>query len=317
LTLWQFLQHKLQQNISCALLTVLDCKGSTPANPGAQMVLSFDGESIGTIGGGTIEYIVSKETKKLFISRSQKIYHRQIVSDNIGMLCGGQQAIAICILDNNDLALIERILARLQQRDNGFLIIQANKLSFADSGKPGYEYYNPNNWFYQQNLTDTAQVFIIGGGHVSVALSEVLKFLDFHITIIDNRPELELLKQNNFAHIKQIIPHYQEINAFVPEGLQHYVIIMTHSHHCDGIVLEQLLNKEFAYLGMMGSQKKIAVLFSKLLAKGLSESQLSKIHAPIGLAISSQNPKEIAISIAAELIQQKNSSYQHGNYKPN
>jgi len=308
LTLWQFLQHKLQQQLSCALLTVLNCKGSTPAKSGAQMVLSSDSESIGTIGGGTIEHQLTKETRKLFINHSQKIYHRQIITDKIGMLCGGQQEIAICILDENDLALVEQILTCLQQGNNGFLIIQANKLSFTDKGKPHYEYNNPNNWFYQQTLTDTARVFIIGGGHVSLALSEVLKFLDFHITIIDNRPELELLKQNRFADIKKIIPKYQKINAFVPEGLQHYVIIMTHSHQSDGIVLEQLLNKEFAYIGMMGSQRKIEVLFSELQAKGISKSQLSKVHAPIGLALACQNPKEIAISIAAQLLQQKNLS---------
>ena len=306
LKLWQFLQHKLQQQMRCALLTVLDCKGSTPAKTGAQMVLSLDGETLGTIGGGAIEYALSKETKKLFISHSQKIVHRHIVTDKIGMLCGGQQDIAICILEHNDLALVERILTCLQQDDNGFLIIQANKLSFTDKGEPSYEYHNPNHWFYQQNITDTARVFIIGGGHVSLALSEVLKFLDFHITIIDTRPELELLKQNHFADIKRIIPHYQEISEYIPEGLQHYVIIMTHSHHSDGIALEQLLNKQFAYLGMMGSQRKIAVLFSQLQDKGFSESQLSKVHAPIGLAIACQNPKEIAMSIAAQLIQQKN-----------
>lgn len=86
---------------------------------------------------------------------------------------------------------------------------------------------------------------------------------------------------------------------------------MTHSHQCDGIVLEQLVNKKFAYIGMMGSQRKIDILFSELQAKGMSDSQLRKVHAPIGLAIGCQNPKEIAISIAAELIQQKNLLSQH------
>ncbi|MCK5355489.1 MAG: XdhC family protein, partial [Methyloprofundus sp.] len=82
------MQHKLQQQMRCALLTVLDCKGSTPAKTGAQMVLSFDAESIGTIGGGAIEYLVSQETSKLLVNHSQKIYHRQIITDEIGMLCG-------------------------------------------------------------------------------------------------------------------------------------------------------------------------------------------------------------------------------------
>lgn len=210
LTLWQFLQDKLQQRIPCALLTVLDCKGSTPAKAGAQMVLTVDTESMGSIGGGRIEHLVCKEATKLLSCHAQKIYHRQIITDKIGMLCGGQQDIAICILEPNDLAFVEKVLKSLQKESNEFLIIQADKLSLSDKGKSSYDYNNSNHWFYQQSLTNVDRVFIIGGGHVSLALSEVLKLLDFHITIIDNRPELELLKNNPFADIKK---NYSTISA--------------------------------------------------------------------------------------------------------
>jgi len=304
-TLWQFLHTNLPYQ-PCALSMIMDCQGSTPAKTGAIMAISQN-ESIGTIGGGAIEFQLTKEARKLLTTdTAQKIHHRRIITEKLGMLCGGQQDIAICLLDQHDLPFIDSILYAIQQQKTTYLKLTAQSLQLTQEAQSSaYHYQDAEHWQYQYKLNPTERAFIIGGGHVSLALSQVLKFLNFHITIIDNRPNLALLKNNPYADCKHIIPHYREINAFIPEGSAHYVMIMTHSHRTDGIVLEQLLDRQFAYLGLMGSQKKIEHLYANLAKKGITPKQYP-ISAPIGLDINCQNPEEIAISIAAQVIAQKN-----------
>ena len=99
---------------------------------------------------------------------------------------------------------------------------------------------------------------------------------------------------------------YKKIVDLVPVGPNSYVVIMTFGHKSDETVLRQLLDKNVKYLGMMGSKRKVQAIFSSLLLAGASEIQLDKVDAPIGLSIGSQTPAEIAVSIAAKIIQVKN-----------
>jgi len=306
--LWIFLRSKLAQQTPTALLTVLTCHGSTPAKAGAQMAFSIDNDSFGTIGGGTVEHLLIKETLDLLKHSLQTVHHRRMDSNKIGMLCGGSQDIAIVLLNQQSLILVDQILACLQHEQSGVLTIQANEILFKQNEiEQTYHYQNQKNWYFQKRIGELSRVFMIGGGHVSLALSQVLKQLDFHTTVIDNRPDIKTLKDNTYANCKQLITNYQDIATYIPESSQHYVIIMTHSHHTDQQALEALINKKFAYLGMMGSKNKIETLFLRLRDKGISELQLSSVYAPVGLKIPCNNTQEIAISIAAQLIECKNS----------
>jgi len=306
LTLWQFLHSKLQQHIPCALLTVLDCQGSTPAKTGSSMIISADNECYGTIGGGTIEYKLTKEVRRTLNNSSPKVQHTRIISHEIGMLCGGQQDIATCLLTTVDLPFIEQIISQLRQNRSITLSLSPKGLAIDYPYEFPYNFQNNEQWLFQKILGTEPRIFIIGGGHVSLALSQVLKFLEFHITIFDTRPHLTLLDNNPYANVKITLKHYQELKTHITDSPQNYAIIMTHSHRTDEIALAQLYNKKLAYLGLMGSQRKIDILFSHLYQQGVKPEQLKHLHAPIGLHIGSQTPQEIAISIASELIIQKN-----------
>ena len=129
--------------------------------------------------------------------------------------------------------------------------------------------------------------------------------LNFHIVVLDDRPRLATMAANTYAQEKQVVS-YRSIGKHVSEGLQSFVVIMTFGHQADERVLAQLARKKLRYLGLMGSPAKIAQIFANLKKKGISAASLKKVHAPIGLPISSHTPEEIAISIAAEIIQVKN-----------
>jgi xanthine dehydrogenase accessory factor len=140
---------------------------------------------------------------------------------------------------------------------------------------------------------------------VGLALSQLLSLLDFKITVFDDRNQVNTFMENHFAHTKKIIS-YDEVGDYIPSGKNIMVVIMTQFHTSDAKVLEQLIGKQLCYLGMMGSHSKVKTIFGKLREKGIPNHLLQNVHAPIGIQIKSQTPEEIAVSIAAELIEMKN-----------
>jgi xanthine dehydrogenase accessory factor len=148
-------------------------------------------------------------------------------------------------------------------------------------------------------------VYIVGGGHVGLALSEVLSRLDFEIHIIDHRENLNTMLLNTFADSRQTV-EFEQIDKHIPEGDDIYVVIMSFGYRTDEIIIRRLVHQHFKYIGMMGSKEKIATLYENLIADGFDENQLAKVYAPIGIDIKSETTQEIAISVAAQLISVKN-----------
>ncbi|MFT4553352.1 MAG: xanthine dehydrogenase accessory factor [Chlamydiales bacterium] len=145
-----------------------------------------------------------------------------------------------------------------------------------------------------------------GGGHVGLALSKVMASLDFHVTVFDHRPEVKTILENSYAH-EIIITDFEEIGKIVAEGDNAYVAIVSTNFKTDEAALRALVSKKLRYLGIMGSAAKLEHLFGILRNEGYSNETLRKIHAPIGVSIYSRSVEEIGISIAAELVQAKNS----------
>jgi xanthine dehydrogenase accessory factor len=113
------------------------------------------------------------------------------------------------------------------------------------------------------------------------------------------------MEDNIYAHETRVID-YDETVKHIPDGEHSYVVIMTHGHRHDQQVLAQLATREYAYLGMIGSQAKVAQVYSNLEAAGFDRSLLARVRAPIGIDIGSHRPAEIAISIAAEIVKMRN-----------
>ena len=142
----------------------------------------------------------------------------------------------------------------------------------------------------------------MGGGHVSLALSNVAAALDFELTVLDDRADLPALENNHAAYHRRVID-YEHVAAAVPTDPHRYVVVMTVSYRIDAVVLRHLLNRPHRYLGVMGSVAQVAGLRRGLYEEGFSEAAIARLRGPIGLPIQSQTPEEIAMSIAAELIQ--------------
>lgn len=155
-------------------------------------------------------------------------------------------------------------------------------------------------WFGEQ-----PELVIFGAGHVAVQLLKIAKFLGFYTMIVDDRPEFanpEILTEADEVYCHD----FQKLEEILPKGNQHYYVIVTRGHQADQVCVETVLKRQYAYLGMIGSKKKVAAAFQKLKSQGYDETQIKTIHAPVGLPIFARTPEEIAISIAAEIIREKN-----------
>jgi len=315
---WEFIHQKLKHNIKIILLWVLESEGSSPGRRGFKMAVAADGEFTGTIGGGIMEHKLVEKAKSLLsdgvssISLQRQFHDKQHSRDQSGMICSGSQLIAFVLFSVSDFNVVESIYA-VKDR-NKIVHLSKNGISIADKSEDettGLIYTNEEQWQYTELIDQRPVIHIIGGGHVGSALSELMNLLNFYIKIYDNRPQLNTLQRNSFAHEKHVVD-YETIGDVIAANKEEYVAIMTFGYRDDKIVFKQLLNKEFYYLGLMGSEAKIATLFKELEEEGISRDKWKHCFIPIGINIYSKTTKEIAVSIAAEIIREKNKNLPTG-----
>jgi len=145
-------------------------------------------------------------------------------------------------------------------------------------------------------------LYIFGGGHVSAQIIPLASRVGFKVEVIDDRPEFaDARKFPDAAKVHQY--PFQGVVGKLPVDESSYLVIVTRGHIHDKTVLEQCLRSKAKYIGMIGSRRKKAMIYDKLLEEGFTQSDLDQIHAPIGLDIGAETPEEIAVSIVAELIQ--------------
>lgn len=159
--------------------------------------------------------------------------------------------------------------------------------------------------FFVEIYVKNPQLIILGGGHVSQPVAKIGKMLGFHVTVMDDREEF--VTKERFPDADRLIQGtYEEIPEKIPVYENAYYVIVTRGHLGDSASARQIVKRPYVYLGMIGSRNKVKLTREKLLREGFTEDQLNTIHAPIGLPIGGHMPAEIAVSITAEIVQEKN-----------
>jgi xanthine dehydrogenase accessory factor len=319
LDLWQFIADRIGRNESVMLLVVAESSGSSPGRQGYKMAVSSDGELCGSIGGGVMEVNLVDGTRTLLSSSPQsgemslrEQVHRKDVPNSSGMICSGKQTVIFKLLTPEDNEHIEKVIDALTNRRPDILKISTHGIAIEppEGGTQNadftFERLSDDDFTYTEKLGFKNDLYIIGGGHCALALSELMSKMDFHISLFDDRPDLNTIDKNRFAHEIEIIDGYERIGNKVPSGKNIYVVVMTLGYKSDEIVIRQLVDKKFKYFGVLGSKAKMATLISELKNDGISSEKIDQIHTPIGVSINSRTPEEIAVSIAAEIIAVKN-----------
>jgi len=144
-------------------------------------------------------------------------------------------------------------------------------------------------------------VLIAGAGHVGLPLADLAQRLGFRTVVFDDRPEFA--SEARFPGADRVVAApFEQLLQEVEITTQTYVVIATRGHEHDQTVLRQVIATPAAYIGMIGSRRKVRTVFEHLLAEGIAEEKLGRVYAPVGLRTGGQTPAEIALGILAEIL---------------
>lgn len=319
----QTMRRYLLAGEDLVMVTVIASSGATPRGAGARMLVGKEGRICGTIGGGAVEYCSELIAGEVLREKNSRGHDFTLTKDdvkNLGMICGGACNVFFHYLSAGDSALIalaeEAELGFEQGKDLWLIsdIGNGGQLSLTDKDSETLAPYlsrhpqwiNENGMnLYMEQICDSGRVYIFGGGHVAQELVPVLEHIGFRCVVMDDRKEFAAQKLFPTAE-KVILGDFQHISDYLQVGEQDYVCVMTRGHASDTVVQAQVLKCHPCYCGVIGSKYKAAGVRKVLKEEyGLTEAELDQVITPIGLDIQSETPAEIAISIAAQMIQHR------------
>ena len=158
---------------------------------------------------------------------------------------------------------------------------------------------------YIEPMEPMRKLFIFGAGHTGKALAEMAVSIGFEVFVIDDRKEY--IDQLNVEGVNKLNVDYEKVLPTLPFDANTFVTIMTYEHSIDRDILSYCLKQPYAYLGMIGSRRKVELTKKMFMDSGLAtQEELDRIEMPMGVDINAEGPEEIAVSIMARLIEVKN-----------
>lgn len=298
------------------LVTVIGDSGSTPRGAGARMAVRKNGTSVGTIGGGAVEYKSTQLAMEALKEKKSYIKGFRLAPNDVadlGMICGGDVEVYFQYIEGNkeNIVLIENINIQLNKDENSWLSTEISDeiigrmWIYSESNskckiKSGL-FKEYGKIYFIEPLVTAGKVCIFGGGHISQKLVPTLNSIHFKCVVVDDKPEFANAELFPMAE-KTVVADFGEYSSRITINPCDYVIILTRGHKNDYDVLVQALRTDACYIGLVGSRTKISNTKERLIKDGFSEEDFNRVYAPIGTAIKAETPEEIAISIAGEMI---------------
>jgi xanthine dehydrogenase accessory factor len=321
---------------------LVETRGSTPQKPGAAMLVFADGSQAGTLGGGCVEADVKRQALATLGEGAARIVRFQLDDDygwDDGLICGGRMQVAIDPLVAATSRDYFEHVARLNEAGGMEAIVYDAEASalpeaasylfdadgqlVAHTGGPLVNDDAPRtvreglrslrerprphaaHGIAYLPMLPRCRLVIVGGGHVGQAVGNLAAELDFDVWAIDDRAEY--VTEQRFPRAeRRIAGAMGDVLPALEITSSTYCLIVTRGHNHDEEALYHLVDRGARYVGMIGSKRKIKLIFDDLVAEGISPEALARVHAPVGLDIGSQTVMEIAISITAELVAHRN-----------
>lgn len=323
-----------------ALATVIYTWGSAPRLVGAAMAISKDMEISGSVSGGCVEGAVMQEAEEVITSGIPKVLKFGISNDDawaIGLSCGGKlgvfvekfltssskaeeqkiwKAIQAAVHENHGCVLLSRMVgdhsAHTLVYPNGTILGENLSKDLFTKALEAYKQRknqiieHENGDYFAHVIPRKNQLLVIGAAHISVDLVHLAKHFGFETILVDPRGIFTNKTQFTTApdHMHEKWP--KEVLNELPLDAYTYAVMLTHDPKVDDQALHILLKSDVAYIGALGSKRTHKKRVDRLEKAGFSEAEIARIHGPIGLNINAKLPREIALSILAQIIQIKN-----------
>ena len=316
------------------LATLLFSAGSVPLSLQSKLVLRDDGSIMGTVGGGALEARVLVAAREAIGGEEARVLDFELSQSEAvegGMICGGRCTLLVEPVAPGREADVFAAIARAEAAGEPVVVItllspetRPSKLALTDGGRllgevdpsiasalregaeralaaerpevveaPVKAHFDP--------LLPRPTAYIFGGGHVALPVAHLADLVGFRVVVIDDRAEFA--DRERFPRADQVVvTPVAEAFRRLGVGEDGYVVTITRGHAMDEEVAAEALRTPARYIGMIGSKRKVAAVLERLRKRGFSESDLARIHAPIGIDIHSETVEEIAVSIVAEMI---------------
>jgi xanthine dehydrogenase accessory factor len=336
------LAEALNAGRSVAYCRLVETRGSTPQKAGAMMLVFPDGSQAGTLGGGCVEAEVKRRALAVLQEGQAEVAKFQLDSDygwDDGLICGGRMQILIDPMREPSSQAYFRRLADAIEQGQGVTEAVVFDESASGHRAPASFLFDADGELvaslYAQDSDQVTHVnehlrplasrprpyavagigylpaqprcrlLIVGGGHVGQAVANLAADLDFNVWVVDDREDI--VSEVRFPRAERRIGgKIEEVLPALPITPDTYCLIVTRGHSHDEQALYHLAERGARYVGLIGSRRKIKMIFDDLLQEGISEEALEHVYAPLGIDIGSQTVPEIAVSICAELVSHRN-----------
>jgi len=301
-----------------AVATVVATERSAPRDPGAVLAVSEAGDVAGSVTGGCVEPAVYGEAREVLAGGEPRLKTYGIADEQafeVGLPCGGTVHIFVDRLDPELVAPIaeavreERPIA-LATRITGEGAGEKRLVGPGDEG-PAAELLargetgivdQPEGQLFVSSFAPRPTMYVFGAVDHAAALASIGRFLGFHVTVCDARAKF--VTRERFPDVDELVVEWPDrflAEAHVDERTA--ICVLTHDHKFDIPALKVALGTDAGYIGAMGSRRTNEDRAERLRAEGVTDEEIARIHAPIGLKIGSRSPEEVAVAIAAQIVQ--------------
>lgn len=288
----------LEKGVPFTLGIIVGVKGSSPQKVGAKALFFEDGRIVGTMGGGCLEAEIRKRALEAIRTDESSQFDLLLDHDfgwDDGLICGGKVS---CILLPNPAAalpvfreLAPRERARTWGINADFQVVLCDESASA--------------MLYRETVFPPEQLWIAGAGHVARAVAPLVELVDFKVTVFDDRPAMADARLFPLGTTLRT-GYWEDLLAENFPAAPTLGLVLTRGHQHDALVLSNWIHKPFAFLGMIGSRRKKNIIFTRFVEEGIAtREQMDRVFCPVGLPIGDVSVEEIALSIAAQLVQNR------------
>lgn len=317
---------------------VLKAEGSTPRKAGVRAVIDQAGKIYGTLGGGLVEAEAQSRAIKACKSKQPVVFEMELYGPDRAAevpICGGSMRILIDPTAAKDRESYAGMAEAVRKRERGVMLttvstttqIEARSQWFTQKSIPSDAPFpdadnirscleheapqlfvepsggaSPNLQAFVEPVIPKPLLLIAGGGHIGQALALQASLVGFDVAVVDDRVEFTgpaLYPESTATHCGDIPKKIAAISV----GNDTYIVLVTRGHKLDAETLEACIHKPVAYIGMIGSKRKVALVRKNFIESDIATAEeFDRIFTPIGLDIGAVTVPEIAASITAELI---------------
>lgn len=320
------IQQLIAENREFAMATVVKTWRSSPRQPGSCLIVTKEGDMIGSVSGGCVENAVVTKALKVLETGKSELAQFGIANEDaweVGLSCGGEVWVHISpgysanlwdglmksISANQGIAIVTNLNdgTHVSYRPNDEVSNELSKLFAETYAKRANKLINHERVdYFIHSFPPKNKMLLIGSAHITAELIDLAHTYDFETIVIDPRGTFAHKTDYKTAPNHLLVNWPQEVLGNYDLDNETYAVILSHDPKIDDEALKILLNSKVRYIGALGSKKTHAKRVERLAAYGFTKAQIDRIHAPIGLHIGAMSAKEIALSVISEVVKVKN-----------